>query len=121
MFLGGLCFSYCISEYKKNAQAFFFSTNKNDIKKRSKTLQYNANDPIEDRVVSGSFKDIKGYVTAVIDGHGGYQNAEFISSNLIEYVEDNIKKEMRNSNNETSESDVIKSKFSKLYKIYRKR
>ena len=46
------------------------------------TLQYRANDPIEDRVCYSRIKRIKGVVAAVFDGHGGDLVVNYTSHRL---------------------------------------
>ena len=36
------------------------------------TLQFRANDPIEDRIAHGKLNQVSAYVVSVFDGHGGY-------------------------------------------------
>lgn len=111
---GSLCFGLFSLEYsKQKTEAFIFSTKKEDISKRGKTIQYNANDPIEDRVVKGNFKELKGYVAAVLDGHGGYQNAEFISKFLIQTIEESILEEIPNKESAEMIDSETKEKHSK--------
>jgi hypothetical protein len=110
---GSLCLGlFSLNQSKQKSEAFFFSTKKEDISKRAKTIQYNANDPIEDRVVQGNFKQLKGYVAAVLDGHGGYQNAEFISKFLIGAIEESILEELPNKESGEGIDSETKQKHS---------
>jgi hypothetical protein len=56
----------------------FSSQNKNAITKnkingRIQSLQFPANDPMEDTLVFHELKEINGYMAAIFDGHGGIQ------------------------------------------------
>lgn len=83
-----------------------FKGSLNNIKGRTNSLQYAANNPIEDRVIEENFQELDGFVTAVLDGHGGYNVAEFISKNLTAELEESIKKELN-----ISKDDYYKKPF----------
>ena len=91
--MGSALLTYFLSRNQKT-EAFFFSKKKEDITKRISTLEYNANLPIKDRISYGNFKNLKGYVAAVFDGHGGFQVAEYVSKNLIPVLQDMIVQEI---------------------------
>ena len=58
-------------------EGLFDRMERNKIHHRISTVQYNANDPIEDRI---SYKDLtsgKGFAALVLDGHGGWQIVSF--------------------------------------------
>lgn len=48
---------------------------------------YPANHPIEDRFISKKIKSINARVSAVFDGHGGWQISDFLHNNILETVE----------------------------------
>ena len=77
--------------------ADLFKGSKNSIKRRVDSIQYPANNPIEDRVVQENFKELKGFVTAVLDGHGGHNVSEYISQNLVSSIEKHIIDELKKS------------------------
>lgn len=45
---------------------------KDDMVGRIEAIQYDGNDPIEDRVNAYQLKNFPGYYAAVFDGHGGW-------------------------------------------------
>lgn len=102
-------------------------------------IQVNANNPIEDRLLiqqmrmhlpGGGSKDF--LLTAVIDGHGGWQVAEYVQTNftrifqreLSQYVSSLEKKEgckddhHRESGSDVAETDLIAGLFYSLRKTY---
>ena len=60
---------------------------KNKVECRVETLQYPANDPIEDRFSYHSFESVDGFTAIVFDGHGGSQVAELASNTLHLYLD----------------------------------
>ena len=46
------------------------------------TLQYRANNPIEDRVTYSKLRSINGYLVSVFDGHGGDLVSEYANNNI---------------------------------------
>jgi hypothetical protein len=46
---------------------------KNKLANRVSTIQYNANNPIEDRISYKDLVNIDGFAALVLDGHGGWQ------------------------------------------------
>jgi pyruvate dehydrogenase phosphatase len=73
-------------ERKLNKVSCFFGSGskceRNKIKTRFASIQYNANFPIEDRCQGMQLESIDGYAVSVFDGHGGWQMAEFAVNNL---------------------------------------
>lgn len=51
---------------------------RNKLKNRVSTLQYQANNPIEDRIQATELKTIDGYMVGVFDGHGGWQFSNYL-------------------------------------------
>lgn len=56
------------------------------------TFQYNANNPIEDRITYAKLKNINAYTFSVFDGHGGDFVAEFAATNLNNYLDKRFEK-----------------------------
>ena len=54
-------------------------------------MQFDGNDPIEDRMSVSQLKNLDGYYAAVFDGHGGWQVADFCRNNLHEYIDEELK------------------------------
>lgn len=77
------------------------------------TIQYSANNPIEDRVVQGNFKELDGFVTAVLDGHGGHNVAEYISQNLVSALEERILGELAKTKQEFYDKPIQTHKYFK--------
>lgn len=96
-------FSFFFSQ-DEESEAFFFKSAPHDVTNRAVTLEYNANNPIEDRIVKGNFKVLKGYVAAVLDGHGGHQVADYVSKTLIPVIEYYIMKETEMETKEGEET-----------------
>ncbi len=73
MVLGGLSYKTLVDiNNSTECWSLFNSISRNVIENRVAFLQYAANNPIEDRYVFGSLKNIPGFVAAVLDGHGGW-------------------------------------------------
>lgn len=72
---------------EEESEAFFFKTPAFDLTGKVWTNQYPANEPVEDRIVTQTFKVIRGNVTAVLDGHGGHQVADYVSKALAPVLE----------------------------------
>ncbi|KAJ1611567.1 protein phosphatase 2C [Cryptosporidium canis] len=96
-------------------------------------IQVNANNPIEDRLLiqrmkmnlpGGESKDF--VISAVIDGHGGWQVAEYVQNNftrifqkeLNEYISSLEKLRDAKSAPQTSETDIIAGLFYSLKRTY---
>ena len=65
--------------------------NRNILKNRVTTISYAANNPIEDRYNAIQLKNLDGYLVEVLDGHGGYQVAEYASKKLHIFFDEKIK------------------------------
>jgi hypothetical protein len=97
-------------------KCFFFRNKKlelGNLDKRAGIYQWNANDPIEDRYRGVELKNFKGYFISVLDGHGGYQLAEFANKNLFIYF-DNFYKEF-NENNSLPDDDKVVNALNKAF------
>ena len=69
-----------IADRYKEARCFFLSrSKKGDLESSIETIQYPANDPIEDRFAYGELTSVGGSAAAVFDGHGGWQVCKLIS------------------------------------------
>lgn len=60
---------------------------RNQLKNRVQTLQYPANNPIEDRVSFAQLSNIEGFFAAVYDGHGGWQISDYCEKNIVQILE----------------------------------
>ena len=58
---------------RKNHNFFFSSYTKNQLENRVSLIQYESNNPIEDRFNCTQIKEVEGYLISVFDGHGGWQ------------------------------------------------
>lgn len=99
-------------------------------------IQVNANNPIEDRLLiqrmrlnlpGGENKDF--VISAVIDGHGGWQVAEYVQNNFIrifqkelsQYMSSLVREGSANESNQISQinkTDIIAGLFYSLKKTY---
>ena len=63
------------SNFEKRFSCGWFGTKyyRNKLANRISTIQYNANNPIEDRISYKDFDNVDGYAALVLDGHGGWQ------------------------------------------------
>ena len=52
---------------------FGSSLARNKLLNRVETIEYNANNPIEDRMSYSQLTSVDGYAALVLDGHGGWQ------------------------------------------------
>jgi pyruvate dehydrogenase phosphatase len=64
---------------------------KNKLKNRITLIQYPANNPIEDRWSIHQLESLEGFVTIVLDGHGGWQVAEYAKENLAKEIDKCLK------------------------------
>ena len=71
---------YMLYEAKLSCLFGFGGTNltRNKLEGRWNSVEYPANNPIEDRQLIQQLKSIDGYVAAVFDGHGGWQMVHFL-------------------------------------------
>jgi serine/threonine protein phosphatase PrpC len=93
----------------ENAQCFFLSSSAsklrtNQVERRTVTLQYAANNPIEDRYKATQLKNIGGFAVSVFDGHGGWQVAEFAMKMLHEELDRTL---LENSNRYENQDDYV--------------
>ncbi len=86
----------------------------NNLEKRAGIIQYNANEPIEDRYSAYELKHFPGYFMAVLDGHGGAEVAEYANERLYRYF-DEIYKEMRQKNKKLTEDEVVVNSLLKTF------
>jgi pyruvate dehydrogenase phosphatase len=93
----------------------------NNLPKRISALQYNANDPIEDRYSAVELKNFKGYFISVLDGHGGFQLSQYANERLFRYF-DEIYKDLKLAGKITDEDELVKaamySSFDKVEKEF---
>lgn len=78
---------------------------RNILKNRVTTISYAANNPIEDRYNAIQLRNLDGYFVEVLDGHGGYQVAEYASKKLHIYFDEKIKELKKEGN--ISEDEMI--------------
>jgi len=83
--------------------------NPNKVENRVSTLEYPANNPIEDRLSYHSFKNIDGFCATVFDGHGGWQVAELASRKLHLYLDSNLS--LKTELNENTVKEAITNAF----------
>lgn len=79
----------------------------NDLQNLTSIVQYNANDPLEDRYVAVELKNFNGYFLSVLDGHGGYQIAEFAKQRLASYFDEIYLNNKNSTNNKNQSEDSI--------------
>jgi len=81
----------------------------NDLEKKTKVIQYNANTPCEDRFVALRLKNLEADFLAVFDGHGGDSVSQFASEKMAKCF-DSIYSELENKNvkKEKTEEELIK-------------
>lgn len=72
-------------------------TSRSDIKKLPyiKTKQFNANNPIEDRIAVFEMERVKGVAVSVFDGHGGDLCADYVAGNLEKALNARIKSNLK--------------------------
>lgn len=103
--------------YKKNNKLFCIDENNTnekaqDLEKKVKVIQHNANTPCEDRYIALKLKNLDGDFLAVFDGHGGDSVSQFASEKMAKYF-DSIYLELTNKNNKgiKSQEEIIKQAF----------
>ena len=79
---------------------------RNILKNRVSTISYAANNPIEDRYNAIQLKNLDGYLIEVLDGHGGYQVAEYASKKLHLYLDQRLG-ETKHETKSTDEEKII--------------
>jgi pyruvate dehydrogenase phosphatase len=72
---------------KNNINCFFGLGSSSKINNKISLLQFNANEPIEDRIDFKTLENIDADVISVMDGHGGWQLSEFLKVNLIKTID----------------------------------
>jgi hypothetical protein len=113
LFLGCSYFLMKMKEYNSEALCWYYNLVSNDINNRVFTLQYSANDPIEDRFIFGNLEAVPGFVSGVFDGHGGWQVSEFISKNFINVLNSNLEK-VKNDLSEKNVKNALYDTFNQL-------
>lgn len=88
----------------------------NILLNRVSVIQYNANNPREDRHNAIQLKHLPGYMVAVFDGHGGNEVADYANKMLHKYFDDEILK-TKDSNNEIKDNTIIDSINKAFHKI----
>lgn len=86
----------------------------NNLEKRASVLQFNANEPIEDRYSAYELKHFQGYFLAVLDGHGGADVAEYANERLYRYF-DEIYKETKEKNKKLLEDEIVVNSLLKTF------
>lgn len=76
---------------------FGSSSKRNKVEDRTATLQYSANNPLEDRFAIHSFKNVEGFTAIVFDGHAGWQVAEYASKTLHLRLDQELEKLQKES------------------------
>lgn len=77
-----------------------------NLEKRAAAVQHNANNPIEDRYSAVELKNFPGYFISVLDGHGGFQCAEFANQRLFNYF-DNTYMNLKETKKNLSEDELV--------------
>lgn len=92
---------FCISEND--------NTEIDDLEKRAKVIQHNANVPCEDRFVALKLKNLDADFLAVFDGHGGDSVSQYASEKMAKYF-DSIYFELNKKNvkGEKTQEEIIK-------------
>ena len=62
----------------------------NQILSRTKSVQYDGNQEIEDRIVIESLKGVDAILVGIYDGHGGKYLAEYVHCNMVDLIENEI-------------------------------
>lgn len=85
------------------------SDNNNDLSKKAKVIQHNANSPCEDRFLALRLKNLEADFLAVFDGHGGDSVSQYASEKMAKYF-DTIYAELEKKNvkREKTEEEIIK-------------
>jgi len=91
---------FCIPENNSTA---------NDLEKKMKAIQYNANNPCEDRFNALKLKNLDAEFLAVFDGHGGESVSQYASEKMALFF-DSIYLELtkKNEKGEKTQEEVIK-------------
>jgi len=94
---------------KNNNKLYCINENHRNFEDKVKAIQYNANEPCEDRYIALRLKNLNGDFLAVFDGHGGESVSQFASEKMAKYF-DTIYLELKNKNvkNEKSEEEIVK-------------
>jgi hypothetical protein len=110
----GIFLSYLKTINKNNNKLFCFipennNTEINDLEKRTKVIQHNANVPCEDRFVALKLKNLDADFLAVFDGHGGDSVSQYASEKMAKYF-DSIYLELdkKNVKGEKTQEEIIK-------------
>jgi len=120
VFSFGLNTIKCNQKFSKYAQCAANLGNRtktielNNLENRASVIQFNANEPIEDRYSAYELKNFPGYFLAVLDGHGGSDVAEYANERLYRYF-DEIYKEMKLKNKKLSEDEVVVNSLLKTF------
>lgn len=85
------------------------NTTSNDLEKKAKVIQHNANNPCEDRFVALRLKNLEADFLAVFDGHGGDSVSQYASEKMARYF-DSIYLELtkKNVKGEKTQEELIK-------------
>jgi hypothetical protein len=91
----------------------------NNLEKRVAAVQHNANNPIEDRYAAVELQNFPGYFISVLDGHGGFQCAEYANQRLMKYF-DNMYKDLKEANPNLTEYELVVNSLLKTFAIVEK-
>lgn len=112
------------SFFNKNSNKILFAKEAKKIPFREKVnvIEYNANNPIEDRFAAVELKNIKGNLLAVFDGHGGDLVSDYVAKHTAQYL-DTIYLELTNNKkhkDKTEDQLITQAMYETFQKLVRK-